>query len=149
MLDWRLVRICRPERCTSARSIPQTHPPSDPAAARELNYRPNFSPGLCARNELTTIGLIVEEIGDAYGSMIISVSKLPAEAQLFFSDCNSPPRPLHAARLFAPSGWNAGGRIHHCGYESARGPALRRFSAGHRALEGVTTSCLTRKRECA
>jgi LacI family transcriptional regulator len=42
------------------------------AAAQELNYRPNFFARSLRLQRTYTIGVIAEEIGDAYGSMIIS-----------------------------------------------------------------------------
>src|SRR6516162_6667090 len=56
----------------SSRSIPQRTKNRILAAARELNYRPNFFAQSLRKKRTYTIGLIVEEIGDAYGSMIIS-----------------------------------------------------------------------------
>jgi len=56
----------------SARSIPQETKNRIHAAAKELNYRPNFF-ARTLRNKLTyTIGVIAEEIGDSYGAAIIS-----------------------------------------------------------------------------
>src|ERR1700729_1845807 len=56
----------------SARSIPQETKNRIHAAAKELNYRPNFF-GRTLRNKRTyTIGVIAEETGDSYGSMVIS-----------------------------------------------------------------------------
>src|SRR6516165_12754351 len=56
----------------SARSIPQSTKNRILQAARELNYRPNFFAQSLRKKRTYTIGVIVEEIGDAYGSMIIS-----------------------------------------------------------------------------
>ncbi len=56
----------------SARSIPEHTRQRIQAAARELNYRPNFFARSLRKKRTYMIGLIVEEIGDAYGSMIIS-----------------------------------------------------------------------------
>lgn len=42
------------------------------AAARELNYRPNFFARSLRRKRTYTIGVIAEEIGDAYSSGVIS-----------------------------------------------------------------------------
>src|SRR5579864_3547752 len=56
----------------SSRSIPQRTKNRILAAARELNYRPNFFAQSLRKKRTYTIGLIVEEIGDAYGSMVIS-----------------------------------------------------------------------------
>jgi LacI family transcriptional regulator len=56
----------------SSRSIPERTKVRILAAARELNYRPNFFAQSLRKKRTYTIGLIVEEIGDAYGSMVIS-----------------------------------------------------------------------------
>ena len=56
----------------AARSIPEHTKQRILTAARELNYRPNFSARSLRLQRTYTIGVIAEEIGDAYGSMIIS-----------------------------------------------------------------------------
>jgi DNA-binding LacI/PurR family transcriptional regulator len=56
----------------SSRSIPQHTKNRILEAARELNYRPNFFAQSLRRKRTYTIGVIVEEIGDVYGSGIIS-----------------------------------------------------------------------------
>lgn len=57
---------------SAARSIPERTKQRILAAARELNYRPNFFARSLRLQRTYTIGVIAEEIGDAYGSMIIS-----------------------------------------------------------------------------
>ena len=56
----------------SARSIPQETKNRIHAAARELNYRPNFFARTLRNKRTYTIGVIAEEIGDSYSSPIIS-----------------------------------------------------------------------------
>jgi len=56
----------------AARSIPEHTKQRILAAARELNYKPNFFARSLRLQRTFTIGVIAEEIGDAYGSMIIS-----------------------------------------------------------------------------
>src|SRR6267142_5522877 len=56
----------------SSRSIPQHTKNRILAAARELNYRPNFFAQSLRKKRTYTIGVIVEEIGDSYGSGVIS-----------------------------------------------------------------------------
>src|SRR6266853_3535715 len=56
----------------SARSIPQQTKLRIHAAAKELNYRPNFFARTLRNKRTYTIGVIAEEIGDSYGSMVIS-----------------------------------------------------------------------------
>jgi LacI family transcriptional regulator len=57
---------------SAARSIPEHTKQRILAAARELNYKPNFFARSLRLKRTYTIGVIAEEIGDAYGSMIIS-----------------------------------------------------------------------------
>jgi LacI family transcriptional regulator len=56
----------------SSRAIPEHTRQRVHAAAQELNYRPNFLARSLRKKRTYTVGLIIEEIGDAYGSMIIS-----------------------------------------------------------------------------
>ncbi len=56
----------------SARSIPQETKNRIRAAAKELNYRPNFFARTLRNKRTYTIGVIAEEIGDSYSSSIIS-----------------------------------------------------------------------------
>jgi LacI family transcriptional regulator, galactose operon repressor len=56
----------------SARSIPQDTKNRIHAAAKELNYRPNFFARTLRNKRTFMIGVIAEEIGDSYGSAIIS-----------------------------------------------------------------------------
>src|ERR1700730_8090802 len=56
----------------SARSIPQETKNRIHAAAQELDYRPNFFARTLRNKRTYTIGVIAEEIGDSYGSLVIS-----------------------------------------------------------------------------
>jgi DNA-binding LacI/PurR family transcriptional regulator len=56
----------------SARAIPEHTRLRIRTAATELNYRPNFLARSLRKRRTYTVGLIIEEIGDAYGSMVIS-----------------------------------------------------------------------------
>jgi LacI family transcriptional regulator len=56
----------------SARAIPEHTRERIRVAAQELNYRPNFLARSLRKKRTYTVGLIIEEIGDAYGSMVIS-----------------------------------------------------------------------------
>ena len=55
-----------------ARSIPQHTKDRINAAAQELNYRPNFFARTLRKKRTYTVGVIAEEIGDPYCSMLIS-----------------------------------------------------------------------------
>src|SRR5207249_3351911 len=56
----------------AARSIPEHTKNRIIEAAKTLNYRPNFFARTLRLKRTYTIGVIAEEIGDAYGSMVIS-----------------------------------------------------------------------------
>src|SRR5882762_6403744 len=56
----------------SARAIPQETKNRIHAAAKELNYKPNFFARTLRNKRTYTIGVIAEEIGDSYSSAIIS-----------------------------------------------------------------------------
>ena len=56
----------------AARSIPEHTKNRIIEAAQALNYRPNFFARTLRLKRTYTIGVIAEEIGDAYGSMVIS-----------------------------------------------------------------------------
>jgi DNA-binding LacI/PurR family transcriptional regulator len=56
----------------AARSIPEHTKQRILAAAKELNYRPNYFARSLRLQRTFTIGVIAEEIGDAYGALVIS-----------------------------------------------------------------------------
>ena len=56
----------------AARVIPAETKNRVIAAARELDYRPNFYARSLRSKRTYTIGVVAEEIGDAYGSLVIS-----------------------------------------------------------------------------
>jgi len=56
----------------AARSLPEHTKNRIIAAAQALNYRPNFFARTLRLRRTYTIGVIAEEIGDAYGAMVIS-----------------------------------------------------------------------------
>jgi DNA-binding LacI/PurR family transcriptional regulator len=55
----------------AAKAIPQRTKDLILAAARDLNYQPNFFARTLARKRTFTVGVIAEEIGDPYGAMVI------------------------------------------------------------------------------
>src|SRR5437899_10008660 len=55
----------------AARSIPEHTKNRIIEAAKALNYRPNFFARTLRLKRTYTIGVIAEEIGDAYGSLVI------------------------------------------------------------------------------
>lgn len=56
----------------SSQSIPQKTKNRIHAAAKELDYRPNFLARSLRNKRTYMIGVIAEEIGDSYGSLVIS-----------------------------------------------------------------------------
>lgn len=56
----------------AARSVPDRTKSRIFAAARELNYRPNYLARALRVNRTNTVGVIAAEIGDPYGSTVIS-----------------------------------------------------------------------------
>jgi DNA-binding LacI/PurR family transcriptional regulator len=69
----------------SARSIPQETKNRIHAAAKKLDYRPNFFARTLRNKRTYTIGVIAEEIGDSYGSLVISgIEEYLREKDYFF-----------------------------------------------------------------
>lgn len=69
----------------ASRSIPERTRSRIIEAARKLNYRPNFMARSLRVQRTYTIGVILEEIGDGYGSMIVSgVEEYVRERNYFF-----------------------------------------------------------------
>jgi DNA-binding LacI/PurR family transcriptional regulator len=68
----------------AAKSIPEHTKKRILAAAKELNYRPNFFARTLRVRRTFTIGVIAEEIGDAYGSQVISGIEKFLSAQNYF-----------------------------------------------------------------
>jgi DNA-binding LacI/PurR family transcriptional regulator len=69
----------------AARSIPEHTRKRILAAARELNYRPNFLARSLRVQRTFTIGVIAEEIGDAYGGMVVNgIETYLSEKNYFF-----------------------------------------------------------------
>lgn len=69
----------------AARSIPEHTRKRILAAARELNYRPNFLARSLRVQRSYTVGVIAEEIGDAYGGMVVSgIETYLRENEFFF-----------------------------------------------------------------
>src|ERR1700691_3952413 len=69
----------------ASRSVPDRTKSRIVAAARELNYRPNYFARSLRGNRTDKIGVILEEIGDAYGSLVISgMERYLRERNFFF-----------------------------------------------------------------
>jgi DNA-binding LacI/PurR family transcriptional regulator len=68
-----------------AKAIPQHTKERIFAAAQELNYQPNFFARTLRKKRTFTVGVICAEIGDAYGSVIISgIEEVLSERDYFF-----------------------------------------------------------------
>jgi DNA-binding LacI/PurR family transcriptional regulator len=68
----------------AARSIPESTKKRIVAAAKALNYRPNYFARSLRLQRTYTIGVIAEEIGDAYGSLVISGIEDYLRRHIFF-----------------------------------------------------------------
>src|SRR6202521_2763671 len=69
----------------SAQSIPQQTKNRIPAGGKELDYRPNFFARSLRNKRTYMIGVIAEEIGDFYGSLVISgIEEYLREKDYFF-----------------------------------------------------------------
>jgi DNA-binding LacI/PurR family transcriptional regulator len=69
----------------ASRSVPKHTKKRILAAARALDYRPNFFARSLRAKRTYMIGVILEEIGDAYGSLVISgIERYLREQNVFF-----------------------------------------------------------------
>ncbi len=68
----------------ASRSIPERTRQRVLQAARELNYRPNFFARSLRVQRTFTIGVILEEIGDGYGSLVVSGVEQYLRAKNYF-----------------------------------------------------------------
>jgi DNA-binding LacI/PurR family transcriptional regulator len=69
---------------SASRSVPERTKNRILAAARDLNYRPNFFARSLRVKRTYTIGVLLAEIGDAYGSVVISGMERYLREQNFF-----------------------------------------------------------------
>lgn len=69
----------------SAESIPQETKDRVFAAAAKFNYRPNFFARSLRNKKTSTIGVLIRDMGDAYGSMLITgIEGVLREEQYFY-----------------------------------------------------------------
>jgi DNA-binding LacI/PurR family transcriptional regulator len=132
----------------SARSIPQRTQQRILAAARELNYRPNFFAQSLRKKRSYMIGVIAEEIGDAYGSMVISgIEQCLRQKNYFFLTVihrHDPTLLSQYSQLLIERGVEG---IITVDTQLAKVPALPIVAvAGHRPLPGVTNIVLDHER---
>jgi DNA-binding LacI/PurR family transcriptional regulator len=132
----------------AARSIPEHTKQRIHAAAQELKYKPNFFARTLRVRRTFTIGLIAEEIGDAYGSQVISGIEmyLTAKNYFFLTVVHRHDRKqLHTySQMLIERGVEGIITVDTDMLEEASLPTVA--VAGHRAVAGVTNIVLDHKR---
>jgi DNA-binding LacI/PurR family transcriptional regulator len=132
----------------SSRAIPEHTRERIHAAARELNYRPNFLAKSLRQKRTYTIGLIVEEIGDAYGAMVISgIERHLREHNYFFLTVihrHDAAMLLEHSRLLLDRGVEGFITVDTSLHEPLPLPTVS--VAGHKTLKGVTNIVLDQER---
>jgi DNA-binding LacI/PurR family transcriptional regulator len=124
----------------ASRSIPEHTKKRILAAAQELNYRPNYFARSLRLKRTYTIGVIAEEIGDAYGSMIISgIEQHLRENNYFFLTVIH----RHDPQMLLARGVEGFITVDTSISEAPTLPTVA--VAGHRAVPGVTNIVLDHK----
>jgi DNA-binding LacI/PurR family transcriptional regulator len=128
----------------SARSIPQDTKNRIRAAAKELNYRPNFFARTLRNKRTYTIGVITEEIGDSYSSPIISgIEQYLRQRNYFFLTVvhrHDPALLSRYSQLLSERGVEGIITVDTTVHEAPMLPTVS--VAGHRKLKGVTNIVL-------
>lgn len=128
----------------SARSIPQETKNRIHAAAKELNYRPNFFARTLRNKRTYTIGVIAEEIGDSYSSPIISgIEQYLRKRDYFFLTVvhrHDPVLLTRYSQLLSERGVEGIITVDTTVHESPMLPTVA--VAGHKKLKGVTNIVL-------
>jgi DNA-binding LacI/PurR family transcriptional regulator len=132
----------------ASRSIPEHTKKRVFAAAQKLNYKPNYFARSLRGKRTRTIGLIAEEIGDAYGSMVISgIERHLRENNFFFLTVihRHDPKLLQTySQMLLSRGVE--GFVTVDTSITARPPLPTVAVAGHQTLPGVTNIILDHKR---
>ena len=132
----------------SARSIPQETKNRIHAAAKELNYRPNFFARTLRNKRTYTIGVIAEEIGDSYSSPIISgIEQYLRQREYFFLTVVHRHDPVLLSRysqLLSERGVEGIITVDTTVQEAPSLPTVA--VAGHKKLKGVTNITLDHMR---
>lgn len=132
----------------SARSIPQETKNRIHAAAKELNYRPNFFARTLRNKRTYTIGVITEEIGDSYSSPIISgIEQYLRKRDYFFLTVvhrHDPALLSRYSQLLSERGVEGIITVDTTVQESPMLPTVA--VAGHKRLKGVTNIVLDHER---
>jgi len=131
----------------AARSIPERTKKRIIQAAKDLNYRPNYFARSLRLQRTYTIGVIAEEIGDAYGSLIISgIEEYLRMNNFFFLTVihRHDPKLLHTyAQMLVTRGVEGFITTDTSITEKLELPTIA--IAGHRRVEGVTNVILDHK----
>lgn len=132
----------------AARSIPEHTKNRIIEAAQALNYRPNFFARTLRLRRTYTIGVIAEEIGDAYGAMVISgIEEYLRKSNYFFLTVihRHDPKLLQTyAQMLLTRGVEGFITLDTSLTEKLALPAVA--ISGHQSLEGVTNIVLDHKR---
>lgn len=132
----------------SARSIPQETKNRIHAAAKELNYKPNFFARTLRNKRTYMIGVIAEEIGDSYGSAIISgIEEHLRKSGYFFltvAHRHDPGLLSQYSQLLSERGVEGIITVDTTVYEAPVLPTVA--VAGHKRLKGVTNIILDHER---
>jgi LacI family transcriptional regulator len=132
----------------SARSIPQETKNRIRAAAKDLNYRPNFFARTLRNKRTYTIGVIAEEIGDSYSSPIISgIEQYLRQREYFFLTVvhrHDPALLSRYSQLLSERGVEGIITVDTTVQEAPMLPTVA--IAGHKKLKGVTNIVLDHQR---
>lgn len=132
----------------SARSIPQETKNRIRAAAKDLNYRPNFFARTLRNKRTYTIGVIAEEIGDSYSSPIISgIEQYLRKRDYFFLTVvhrHDPALLSRYSQLLSERGVEGIITVDTTVQEAPMLPTVA--IAGHKKLKGVTNIVLDHER---
>jgi LacI family transcriptional regulator len=132
----------------SARAIPQETKNRIHAAAHALNYRPNFFARTLRHKRTYTIGVICEEIGDTYGSAIVSgIEAYLGQKGYFFlavAHRHNPELLKRCSRVLLERGVEGFITVDTTIHEAPCLPTVA--VAGHRKMKGVTNIVLDHHR---
>jgi DNA-binding LacI/PurR family transcriptional regulator len=118
------------------------------AAARELNYQPNFAARSLRMKRTYTVGVITEEIGDPYGGLVIGGIEgfLTSKNYFFAAVAHRHDRQLlhHYSKFLLSRGVEGLITIDTSLFESLNVPTVA--VAGHRPMKGLTNIVLDHRR---
>jgi LacI family transcriptional regulator len=127
-----------------AKAIPQHTKDRIIAAAKELNYHPNFFARSLRKKRTFTVGVIAAEIGDAYGSVVIGgIEAALSERKYFFVTVvhhHDPELLRQYSDILLARGVEGFITIDTTVSQPPRVPAI--VISGHRQIEGVTNITL-------